>query len=246
MPAKPLKGPFSDYFYARLRRAKIKPRRMINPRGIESHTWAVSNIRRKWARDLYYDARALRNLDHAIRLVPSIEAHLKRSFDYVLTHERAHTGTTFHTPYTAKKIKRLAYARGTPEKAQLIAEQVANRGVLARILREANAKTFASKKAHARVIDVLTWDLINASIRTGEFKKILRNGLDNVTASEERARRQNVMGMLQMLYPDLPAKIIHSTLNNFGKVYGKIIDEAEAAQKSRKRQRSKRTLRKHK
>ena len=179
MPAKPVKGAFSNFFYARLRQGRIKPRRLQKPHGFESFTWSVANVRKQWARDLYYDARALRNLDQAVKLVPRILAPLKNKFEYDLHHELVHTGTSEHTAYTAKKIKIMAINSGRYTTSMLRAEQVANRGVLQRILRETSAKDFSNPKARAKIIEVLTWDLVAITIQRGEFKEATETALQN-------------------------------------------------------------------
>lgn len=234
MPAKRIRGPFSDFFYDRLRKAKIKPRRITNPKGIGAFTWAVPAIRKQWTGDLYYDPRALQNLNHAVRLVPWLGPKLREFFEYDLHHELVHTGQTPHTKHTAAKIQRIAHKTGKTRKAFVIAEQVANRGVMQKILQETGAKSFRSVKARTRLKEVLTWDIIAFFLRRGNLKRAMKAGTYKVPESDKSAM-SGAIGNLRNMYPGVPESVISDAIGLFVLTYGRIIADAFKAQKPRKR-----------
>jgi hypothetical protein len=111
MHARPLRGGFSTHFYKRLRNEGVKPRRLKNPKGAGKFAVSVASSKIPKFKDLYYDPRALRNLDTAVELLPEIKPRLERVFELVLEHEKTRLGASRHySAFSAWKIRKISDA----------------------------------------------------------------------------------------------------------------------------------------
>src|SRR3989344_6182456 len=206
MRSKPLNGPFSRFFYESLRNERIKPRRLKNPKGIERFTFSVSTPRQRWARDLYYDKRALANLDHAVGLVPKVMPAMVQAFGYTIEHEKVHAGDSKYQALPVNEIKKISNLNNTGHRAQALFEQVANRGVIAKMLTDSKIKSLQHPSAKKVIADKLSWYIIQSLIQSGEFRRMVKSGLNASlpkTKQEARARIQIISLYLKKLFPNL-------------------------------------------
>ncbi|VVB99905.1 Uncharacterised protein [uncultured archaeon] len=229
MKPKPLTGPFSSFFYAKLRNEGIKPRRLNNPKGPEKHTFSISTPRKEWAWDLYYDPRALRNLDHALRALPEIRPQMAEAFEHTLEHEKVHAGASGYRSWPANKIKRIAYTTNRWATAQITAEQVANNGMIEKIMKLDKVDSLKRPKAKKVIPDKLSWFLIQSLIQNGDFRKLSRNGYTKFLPrgrEQARARVALLEAYLKQLFPTLPQEIIAETIRLTGNRFTSLVEKA--------------------
>ena len=90
------------------------------------------------------------------------------------------------------------------------------------------SKTLKTKRAQDRVTHIITWVLINASIRRGEFRQILLGGGIEKSRAQVKKGRQKAQAIIKQLFTSLPEPLVKRILLNFEKEYHKLLDKAEA------------------
>jgi len=235
---KPLQGPFSQAFYSRLRAERIKPRRLNKPKGPERFTFSVANPNGKWKRDLYYDPRALANLDDALRQFPHLRKPLMDAFEHTIEHELVHEASSKdYQAFPARKIIALSEARERDWEERLLPEQVANRGIVAKIMRENGLKSLSSPKAVELVSDKLSWQFVMSLIQAGELKRVAKEGIEANAPKSRKAlgARQLLARMhLRQLFPKLPQEIINETVRKMRVKFTRLAEQVEAKFKENK------------
>jgi len=222
-------GHFTSYFFRRLREDKIKPRRLNNPKGNERYTFSVANVTDGWKRDLYYDPRALRNLDYALRILPGLRKPLFESFDLVLEHEKVHAGVSSYQTYPAGKIKKIAEAAGREWHAEKLTENVANRGLVEHILKSHGIKSLRDPRARAVISDKISWYFVQSLIQMGDFRRFSKAGTTSVSPknrSEAIARTLLARIHLKQLFTFLPDEIINEIVRKMKIRFTRIVDQA--------------------
>lgn len=232
MHGRPLKGPFSNFFYKRLRAEGIKPRRVNNPQPRERYSFSVAQPRGEWKRDLYYDPRALRNLDHALELLPQLRKPMFTAFGDILEHEKVHVGASEYQAYPGKKIRRIAKATGREATATLLIEQVAHRGTIQRILKSHDIKSLQHPKAKKVLSDRLSWYIIRPVITSGLLMQLAGSGSHAAkTIKETRRRRKKLRSAIKKELPTLPEEIIAETIRKAELRLVRLVEQAHEKMK---------------